>query len=160
MKNFIEEGKIITLVAGGVVTGGTPEFIGGMAVIPASSGVLNDSIPCAVSGVFSLPKKASLAVANGDDLYWDSDPGEITKTAADGVYIGKAFEAALAADTTVNVKINAVRPHAQAAVVAAVATADSDATYGAAESTLINELKTNVNLILANLKAAGIMASA
>lgn len=46
----------------------------------------------------------------------------------------------------------------QAATVAAVASANAGATYTAAEQTLINELKTQVNAIRTALRAAGIMA--
>lgn len=46
----------------------------------------------------------------------------------------------------------------QSATVAAVASANAGATYTAAEQTLINELKTQVNLLIANLKTAGVVA--
>lgn len=47
----------------------------------------------------------------------------------------------------------------QAAAIAAVATADADATYGQPEADLINELKTKVNSALAALRAVGIIAT-
>jgi hypothetical protein len=43
------------------------------------------------------------------------------------------------------------------AAVADIATADADATYGAPEATLINELKVQVNALLAALRTAGIV---
>lgn len=46
----------------------------------------------------------------------------------------------------------------QAAAIAAVATADADATYGQPEADLINELKTKVNSALAALRGVGIIA--
>lgn len=57
------------------------------------------------SGPVSFPKKASLAVAVGDTVYFDTDPGEITKTEADGSFCGICIEAAVAADTTVQVEL-------------------------------------------------------
>lgn len=45
------------------------------------------------------------------------------------------------------------------AVIAAVATADADATYGQPEADLINELKSKYNTLLTGLKALGIIAS-
>lgn len=45
-----------------------------------------------------------------------------------------------------------------AAAIAAVATADADATYGQPEADLINELKAKLNLTLVALRAAGIVA--
>lgn len=47
----------------------------------------------------------------------------------------------------------------QQAAVADVATADADATYGQAEADLINELKAQLNLALAALRAHGLIAT-
>jgi len=46
----------------------------------------------------------------------------------------------------------------QAAAIAAVATADADATYGQPEADLINELKTKVNALLTACRNVGVMA--
>jgi hypothetical protein len=46
-----------------------------------------------------------------------------------------------------------------AAAVASVASADADATYGAPEATLINELKTQLNALLAAMRTAGLLNS-
>lgn len=52
----------------------------------------------------------------------------------------------------------AAREGAQAATVAAVATANADATYGQPEADLINELKTQFNALRTSLRNAGIVA--
>lgn len=44
------------------------------------------------------------------------------------------------------------------AAVANVATANADATYGQPEADLINELKTQVNLLLARCRTIGLIA--
>lgn len=49
-------------------------------------------------------------------------------------------------------------PPTPGAAVATVATANADATYGQPEADLINELKTQVNLILVRLRSTGIIA--
>jgi hypothetical protein len=43
--------------------------------------------------------------------------------------------------------------------VAAVATADADATYGQPEADLINELKTKLNALLVECRKAGVISS-
>lgn len=53
----------------------------------------------------------------------------------------------------------AMRDGTRSAAIAAVATANADATYGQPEADLINELKTKLNSALAALRAAGIIAS-
>lgn len=52
-----------------------------------------------------------------------------------------------------------VQPHLRQDAVASVATANAGATYTATEQALINELKTQVNALLAELRDAGILAS-
>lgn len=110
-------------------------------------------------GVFELAKKSSLAISAGDPLFWDATPGEITKTAADGKFVGYAAKKAESSDSTVDVVLPCYHSyHAPAAVVAAVATADgSDA---ATTQALANALKVKVNAILTALKDSGQMASA
>lgn len=56
-------------------------------------------------GPVCFPKKAALAVVVGDVVYWDASPGEITKIGGDGTFCGICIEAALAADTTVEVEL-------------------------------------------------------
>lgn len=53
----------------------------------------------------------------------------------------------------------AMRSGAQGDAVANVATANADATYGQPEADLINELKTKLNALLAELRQAGVIAS-
>jgi hypothetical protein len=48
---------------------------------------------------------------------------------------------------------------ASTVAVAAVATADADATYGQPEADLINELKTKLNAALVELRKAGIISA-
>lgn len=53
----------------------------------------------------------------------------------------------------------AKRAGGQGDAVANVATANADATYGQPEADLINELKTKLNALLAELRQAGTIAS-
>lgn len=61
--------------------------------------------------------------------------------------------ASLTAIGTISGKLTATK----AASIAAVASANAGATYTAAEQTLINELKTQVNALIAGQKTAGQM---
>lgn len=182
MKNFVEKGNVLNypipadtaIVSGDVVSVGTMIGIAGK-----SSSTEGEIIPVNLCGVFELAKKAPLVITQGDRLYWDSDPGEITKTVTDKP-IGTAFESALSADTTVLVRLyeDGV-PSAQAAVVAALTDnsggeagdgtiavlVDAGGTAAGAPTTAsvanaIKELSTKQNAILTALKNAGLMASA
>ena len=160
MTNFIQDGDTIEYSnSGSAISAGDVVVIGkllGVAVtdIAATTGVGT----VALEGVFNLPKNTSLAITQGDQLFWDTTPGEVTKTATD-IPLGTAHESAASDATTVNVKLAAAGDNVpQAAVVAAEATANgSDA---ATTQALANALKTKVNAILTALKDAGLMASA
>lgn len=141
---------------GSTVESGEPVVAGGIVGIALGTIADDASGVLKTEGVFELTKKASLAIAAGEPVFWDSTPGEVTKTAADGKFIGYAAKAADASDATVDVVLPCY--NGAAANVAAVSTANgSDA---ATTQALANQLKTTVNAILTALKDSGQMLSA
>ena len=58
-----------------------------------------------LTGVFELPAAASLAIAVGDAVYWDSTNSVINKTATDNIPAGIAVSGKASAGTTVRVRI-------------------------------------------------------
>lgn len=109
-----------------------------------------------LEGVWEVEKTTSLAIAQGDKLYFNTTTKKVTKTNTDKP-IGTAFKAELSAATTVQVLLYGNDASAVAANVAAIATANgSDASTTQA---LANATKTSVNAILTALKAAGIMVA-
>lgn len=158
-QNYLHEGCTLKLTngSGAAIASGEPIFVGGIKGVALADIANNATGPVHTEGVFTLTKKASLAISEGDSLFWDVDPGEITKTAADGVFIGVAAAAAGSSDATVNVLL-VQGAGVPAAYVAAISTADgSDA---ATTQALANATKTKVNAILTALQAKGIMLSA
>jgi len=156
-QNFIQDGVHLEYLneSGSTIESGSPVFAGKIIGIALGSIADDATGQIRTQGVFELTKKAALAVTAGDVLFWDADPGEITKTAADGVFIGYAAADAAGAADVVNVLL--VGSHISATV-AAISTADgSDA--GTTQA-LANATKTTVNAILTALKNAGIMATA
>jgi predicted RecA/RadA family phage recombinase len=107
-QNFVKEGERLTWTngTGSTVSSGSPVFVGGHACIALSDIADGDAGELATCGVWKLPKKTPLAISQGDALFWDSTPGEVTKTVTD-VPLGMADEAADSAGTTVNVHLNA-----------------------------------------------------
>jgi predicted RecA/RadA family phage recombinase len=97
-----------------------------------------------IGGVVSLTKKDAITPAQGDQVFWDSDPGEITGTAADGVPAGTVFEAPEAGDSEVKVLLN---DKAAGAHVANTAAAD------------VATLVTDFNGLLTALRNAGVLKS-
>ena len=60
----------------------------------------------AISEVWTLPKDATVAVTQGDQLYWDVGDGNINKTALGNIPCGIAYTHELAATATVQVNLN------------------------------------------------------
>jgi predicted RecA/RadA family phage recombinase len=107
--NHIQLGDVMpwTNSTGADVLSGAPALIGerlGVALGDIADGA---SGSVAVCEVFTLPKEAALAVAQGATLYWDDTNKVLTTTATANTLAGFAFAAALAADATVEIKLNA-----------------------------------------------------
>lgn len=107
-QNHIEEGEAMPytnataadIASGEVVVVGDRVFVALGDIAVGASGSL------ATCEVWELPKKAATAFGQGDVVYWDATPGEITDVALDGVPAGYAFADAAAGDATIQVKLN------------------------------------------------------
>lgn len=165
MQNYKQKGDVLdyTIPESTTITSGDIVNIGpALSGVAGKSGVEEEVIPVHIRGVFTLPKKASLVIAVGDEVYVDVSDGKVSKTTTHKA-LGVAAAAAASDDTEVDVVLVPKRGDvnstlAQAAVVAAVSTADGS--DPATTQALANQLKTSVNAILTSLKEAGLMASA
>lgn len=144
-QNFIQPGEHLELTngTGSTITSGSPVFDGQIVGIALGDIADGKAGQVRTQGVFKLAKKASLAISEGDALFWDATPGEITKTAADGKFIGYAAAAALAAATHVNVLLVQTP---KAANIAALTGGESPT-------------EAEFNALLTVLKNAGLMAT-
>jgi len=106
MKNYIQPGKMLTLVAPATLLSGAVVIVGsfvGIAAHDASSGA---PVEVETEGVFELPKSAAAAWTQGAPIYWDAVSGEATSVATGSLpLIGVATEAVLEAATAGRVKI-------------------------------------------------------
>lgn len=159
MKNYLHEGQILKFTAGANYSSGDPVVLGAMVGIVLAD-VLSGAVGQAlVKKVVSVSKVSAQAWAMGQRVYWDASLALFTTLQdADTVYAGVAAAAASNPSGTGELLLAGVGAP-QAAVVAAVATADADAVYGQPEADLINELKAQVNALLVAMKNAGLMAS-
>lgn len=93
MKNYIQEGCALELVAPYAVSAGGGALIGSLFGVAASdvangaSGVFN------LEGVFELAKADSQAWTQGAKIYWDNTNKVCTTTSAGNTLIGCASEA-------------------------------------------------------------------
>ena len=105
MKNYIQEGEVVTLTAPYDVASGGGALVGslfGVAMTTVANGAEGEF---ATEGVFVLPK-ASGALSQGAKVYWDNTNKVVTGTATGNTLIGCAIRAAASGDATVQVRLN------------------------------------------------------
>ncbi len=84
VNTVIEFGAMIGIALGNIAAGATGEL--------------------AISEVWTLPKDNTVAIAQGDQLYWATD--EVNKTSSSNAPCGKAYASAAEAATEVQVILN------------------------------------------------------
>lgn len=100
MKNYVADGETMIITAGATLAAGAVHAMAGgigVAVEDIANGAQGAVY---VRGAFRLPKATGAAWTPGDILYWDTTPGELTKTATANGPAGIAYAAAASGDTT------------------------------------------------------------
>jgi len=93
MKNYVQEGRQVTVPAPATVVAGTGVLVGslfGVAVHGAASGA---DVEIVTEGVFDLVKTGSQAWTVGARIYWDDTAKACTTTASTNKLIGVALAA-------------------------------------------------------------------
>ncbi len=103
MKNYIEQGAVLTTTAAAAVTSGDPVIVGDMTGVAANDAAIGETLVLNLHGVYRLAKVAG-AIAQGAKVYLTSG-GNITTTASGNTLVGRAFKAAANDDETVDVKL-------------------------------------------------------
>ncbi|RWX72584.1 DUF2190 family protein [Mesorhizobium sp. M2A.F.Ca.ET.039.01.1.1] len=95
MKNFIQPGEILTMVApAGGVTSGDLVIIGSIFGVATTSAAAGAEFELKTGGVSEFPKTAAQAWAAGDPIYFDNVNKVMTSVSAGNTKVGVAVEAA------------------------------------------------------------------
>ena len=111
MKNTIQDGKVKPYknTAATTIKAGELVPIGDLFGVALNDIAQNETESVYLCGVFdNLPKTASQAWADGQKVYWNATPKKLTTAASDNKFVGYAWGAAAAADTTATVKLATV----------------------------------------------------
>ncbi len=106
MKNFLGHSNDQMLTAPVAVASGGGALIGAIFGVAKVNIAQGQRGPFCLTGKFEFPKDAN-AIAEGARVYWDNTNKVVTATAAGNTLIGACTTAALAATTTVHVRLNA-----------------------------------------------------
>jgi predicted RecA/RadA family phage recombinase len=106
MKNAVSSGNVIPYTPTVAVASGTTVLIGTKLGVAIADIAANATGSAQVTGVFSVAKLSTDAVAQGAALYWDNTNKRLTTTASGNTYGGFAERAAGAGVAAVNIKLN------------------------------------------------------
>jgi len=106
MNNFIQEGKVlhvnVTASAFNNVKSGDLVAVGDVAGVAVTDAVVGRPLALHVTGVYKVPKPTTFAVSQGQSLYYASG---VLDGGGTGKFVGYAWEAAAATDTTVLLRL-------------------------------------------------------
>jgi predicted RecA/RadA family phage recombinase len=110
MKNFIQPGDVLTLVAPYDRLSGQGALVGSIFGVATTDVLSGASAEFAITGVFSLAKTASQAWTAGAKIYWVDASKLLTNVATGNVWVGHAVEAVAggAGDTIGKVRLHGV----------------------------------------------------
>lgn len=115
MKNFIQNGDIITVAAPtGGVTSADGVIVGSLFGIAAFTAAEGEPVEIATRGIYVLPKEPAAVIAAGAQVAWDAVEKRIDLPNT-GLYpVGIATEAAGNGNTAVRVRLDGVATDAAA----------------------------------------------
>lgn len=158
MRNFIQDGETLSLVAPYNVLAGGGFKVGAIFAVAVDDALSGASVEGVTEGVFSLAKTSAQAWTQGQRVYWDDTNKRCDSDSTVGLLIGSATVAAANPSSTGAVCLNEGVPGlfegAQTAI-ADIATAD--ATDLATAEALANATKAKVNTLLAELRIIGLI---
>lgn len=82
MKNYIQPGNVIDIIAAAALTSGQAFPVGCLLAVPVIDGVIGQIVPSHIEGVFELPKLSSAAFTAGQSLRWKVSTKQFSTTGA------------------------------------------------------------------------------
>jgi len=107
MKNYIQEGKTVTLTAAADVASGDIAIVGSLYSVATGTVASGDEFEGITEGVYEFTKTTADAPAQGAAAYWDDTEKEVTVATSGNTLIGKFMKAYINGDTLAQVRLNA-----------------------------------------------------
>ncbi|TQS73299.1 DUF2190 family protein [Rhodobacteraceae bacterium] len=94
MKNYVQPGEHVTLVAEAAVKAGTLVRIGAITGVAQEDAVAGENVTLVRRGVFELAKTSAQAWTPGAKVYLAAGGGDLTTTASGNTLVGVTLAAA------------------------------------------------------------------
>lgn len=108
MRNFIEKGDVITVIAPYSVFGGQGVQVGGLFGVAASDAANGVPVEIKRAGVFDISAVQTDTASQGAKIYWDNTARRLTTTATNNILVGAVTVAKTAVDTAARVLLDGV----------------------------------------------------
>jgi predicted RecA/RadA family phage recombinase len=109
MKNFIQDGSVVTVTAPtGGVKAGDAILVGALFGICATDAAQTEQVELALTGVYELAKTTPLQINEGVAVSWDTGTKKVLAPASGKIPIGTCVRAAGSNDATCRVRLNGV----------------------------------------------------
>lgn len=106
MKNYVQEGDIVTVAAPYDVLSGAGLLVGSLFGVATADALSAATVEAKTTGVFDLAKTSAQAWTVGAKIYWDNTNKVTTTTSTDNTLIGVALAVAANPSSTGRVRLN------------------------------------------------------
>jgi predicted RecA/RadA family phage recombinase len=158
MKNTVQSGKTLSLLAPYIVASGAGFLVGSIFAVATCDAASGAAVEGVTVGVFDLAKTSAQAWTVGQKVYWDNTNKRCDTDGTVGPLIGVATAIAANPTATGYVRLNGAAPSSLEGPQTAVA---DIATVNASDLptaiTLANVTKAKVNELLAVLRTGGVI---
>lgn len=108
MKNFIQEGDVITVVAPYALASGDGCLVGSIFGVATNAAANGTSVEISIEGVVELKAASADTGAVGAKIYWDNAAKQLTTTAAGNALVGALTVAKTAGQLSATVRLNGI----------------------------------------------------
>jgi len=112
MKNFVQHGDMITVIAAAAITSGQLVRVNSLIGVAATDAAIGEEVEIKTTGVFDLPKTSAQAWTAGNPIYAIAASGLLTNVPGTGNYlVGVAMADAANPSATGRVRLNGSLGH-------------------------------------------------
>lgn len=108
MKNFVQEGDIITVAAPYALASGDGALVGSLFGVATNAAANGANVELILEGVVTLKALGTDVGTVGTKMYWDNAAKQLTAVATANSLVGALVVAKTSGQTTATVRLNAV----------------------------------------------------
>lgn len=108
MKNYVQKGNTVSVIAPYLVSSGQGVLVGALFGVAAHNAAQGAAVEIVRKDVFDLSAVTADTATQGAKVYWDNTARKLTTTASGNTLVGCVTEAKANGDTTARVLLDGV----------------------------------------------------